>query len=288
MNYFTGKHAAITGAGSGIGRALAQQLNNAGCHLHLSDIDRDGLADTVNSFTNTDATAYSTIVDVSDAGAVARWAQAVNEVTPTLHLLVNNAGVDLMASVVDTTLDDFHWLMNINFWGVVHGCQSFIPALEKAERSHLVNISSVFGLIAVPHQSAYNAAKFAVRGFSESLRQELDLQGSPVKLCCVHPGGIDTNIARRARNVDPNATPESQQEMFAQHVRTSAEDAARKILRAAEKGQRRLLIGSDARVVDWIVRLFPTAYARLFRKATESALTDTRSDPLSDEQPSSS
>ncbi|EAQ97294.1 SDR family NAD(P)-dependent oxidoreductase [Congregibacter litoralis] len=277
MNYFTEKHAAITGAGSGIGRALAQALNAAGCHLHLSDVDDAGLQATVASFTNPNAGTHCTVVDVADAGAVERWAAAVTAITPQLHLLVNNAGVDLMASVAETSLEDFHWLMNINFWGVVHGSQAFLPALEKAERSHLVNISSVFGLIAVPNQSAYNAAKFAVRGFSESLRQELDLAGSPVKLCCVHPGGIDTNIARRARNVDPNATAESQQALFAPHVRTSATEAAQKILRAAEKGQRRLLIGSDARVIDWIVRLFPTAYARLFRDKTNSALAEAHS-----------
>ncbi|MFK8042259.1 SDR family NAD(P)-dependent oxidoreductase [Congregibacter sp.] len=287
MDYFRNKHAAITGAGSGIGRALAQQLNSAGCHLYLADIDEAGLAATTASFTDTTVSCHSTVVDVSNAEAVTNWAAAVTAITPALHLVVNNAGVDLMASVAETSLEDFHWLMNINFWGVVHGCQSFIPALEKAERSHLVNISSVFGLIAVPQQSAYNAAKFAVRGFSESLRQELDLVDSPIKLCCVHPGGIDTNIARRARNADPSATPESQQEMFSQHVRTSAEDAARQILRAAEKGQRRLLIGGDARVIDWIVRLFPTAYARLFRDKTESALTATRSETPTAEQPNS-
>ncbi|EED31421.1 short-chain dehydrogenase/reductase family [gamma proteobacterium NOR5-3] len=264
MNYFSQKHAVITGAGSGIGRALAQQLNASGCHLYLADIDEKGLQTTIDSFSNADASSYATVVDVSDADAMHRWAATVGEKTAALHLVVNNAGVDLMASATQTTLEDFHWLMNINFWGVVHGCNAFVPALEKSARSHLVNISSVFGLVAVPNQSAYNAAKFAVRGYSESLRQELDLANSPIKLCCVHPGGIDTNIARRARNVDPAATPESQQAMFAPHVRTSADEAARRILRAAEKGQRRLLIGSDARFIDWIVRLFPTAYARFF------------------------
>lgn len=272
MTYFKDKHAAITGAGSGIGRALAQQLNAAGCHLYLSDVDQAGLTATIASLGNAQATSHQTVVDVADAAAVKDWAAAISELTSQVHLLVNNAGVDLMATAAQTSLADFHWLMNINFWGVVHGCQAFVPALENAERSHLVNISSVFGLIAVPNQSAYNAAKFAVRGYSESLRQELDLANSPIKLCCVHPGGIDTNIARRARNADPNATAESQQEMFAEHVRTSADEAAAQILRAAIKGKRRLLIGSDARVIDWIVRLFPTAYARLFRDKAASTM----------------
>lgn len=274
MTYFQDKHAAITGAGSGIGRALAQQLNASGCHLYLSDVDQDGLAATIASFDNTQATAHPTVVDVADATAVNAWAAAIGTLTPHLHLVVNNAGVDLMATAAQTSLADFHWLMNINFWGVVHGCQAFVPALERADRSHLVNISSVFGLIAVPNQSAYNAAKFAVRGYSESLRQELDLANSPIKLCCVHPGGIDTNIARRARNADPSATAESQQAMFAEHVRTSADAAAAQILRAAEKRQRRLLIGSDARLIDWVVRLFPTSYARLFRDKAASAMQD--------------
>jgi len=274
MTYFHNKHAAITGAGSGIGRALAQQLNAAGCHLYLSDVDPEGLAATIASFSHGDATAHQTVVDVADADAVKDWAAAISEITSQMHLVVNNAGVDLMASAAQTSLSDFHWLMNINFWGVVHGCQAFIPALERAERSHLVNISSVFGLIAVPNQSAYNAAKFAVRGYSESLRQELDIANSPIKLCCVHPGGIDTNIARRARNADPNATAESQQEMFAEYVRTSADDAAGQILRAAERGKRRLLIGGDARLIDWVVRLLPTAYARLLRDKAASTMAD--------------
>ncbi|WOJ91880.1 SDR family NAD(P)-dependent oxidoreductase [Congregibacter variabilis] len=275
MNYFANKHAVITGAGSGIGRALAQQLNAAGCHLYLSDIDDHGLSATIASLSNTDASSTGSIVDVADADAMNRWAAVVSQTTKELHLVVNNAGVDLMASAQQTTLEDFHWLMNINFWGVVHGCDAFVPALAASAQSHLVNISSVFGLIAVPNQSAYNAAKFAVRGYSESLRQELDLANSPIKLCCVHPGGVDTNIARRARNMDPNATAESQQEMFAPHVRTSADEAARRILRSAKKGQKRLLIGSDARFIDWIVRLFPTAYARFFPSDVTNSVAGT-------------
>jgi short-subunit dehydrogenase len=267
MSYFTGKHAAITGAASGIGRALAQQLNTAGCHLYLSDIDEQGLSATVDSLRNSAARVHSQIVDVARREDIAQWANEVATQAPCLHLLVNNAGVALIANAADTPEEDFHWLMNINFWGVVHGCQIFLPLLERAPRSHLVNISSVFGMIGVPTQSAYNAAKFAVRGYSEALGQELDLAGSPVKLCCVHPGGVDTDIARRARNADPHATAETQQLEFAPHVRTTAEQAAGLILRAAERGQRRLLIGPDARVIDWVLRLFPSAYPRLFRRS---------------------
>jgi short-subunit dehydrogenase len=266
MDYFANKYAAITGAGSGIGRALARQLNAAGCHLFLSDVDATGLAGTVDSLNNSTAKVHSSHVDVASREEVQRWADEISAQASCLHLLVNNAGVALMATAAETREEDFHWLMNINFWGVVHGCQAFLPLLERAPRSHLVNISSVFGMIGVPTQSAYNAAKFAVRGYSEALGQELDIAGSPVKLCCVHPGGIDTNIARRARNADPAATADSQHQQFAPHVRTSADKAAGLILRAAQRGQRRLLIGPDARLIDWVQRLFPVSYARLFRQ----------------------
>jgi NAD(P)-dependent dehydrogenase (short-subunit alcohol dehydrogenase family) len=206
MSYFAGKQAVITGAGSGIGRALAERLNAAGCGLWLSDIDEQGLTDTLERLSDSDAGIHHALIDVADRSAVERWANEVAAGTGAVDLLVNNAGVALIGDARDTAFDDFHWLMNINFWGVVHGCRAFLPLLERAPRSHLVNISSVFGMIGVPTQSAYNAAKFAVRGYSEALRQELALADSPVQLTCVQPGGIDTDIARRARNTDRAAT----------------------------------------------------------------------------------
>jgi NADP-dependent 3-hydroxy acid dehydrogenase YdfG len=205
------------------------------------------------------------VLDVADRAAMEAWAARIEQVTPSVHLLVNNAGVAFIGDAQATDYDDFHWLMNINFWGVVHGCSAFMPLLSRSERSHLVNLSSVFGMIGVPTQSAYNAAKFAVRGYSEALRQELALADSPVSLCCVHPGGIDTNIARSARSADPADTAAARHSAFAPHVRTSAEDAARQILRAAERGKPRLLIGPDARFIDWITRLFPVSYPRFFK-----------------------
>lgn len=266
MSYFSGKRAVVTGAGSGIGRALALQLNAVGCQLWLSDINEASLAETVASLTDPHTPCTATVLDIADHPALQRWAAEVAAATDRIELLVNNAGVALMANAEETRKEDFRWLMEINFWGVVHGCQSFLPLLKQAERSHLVNISSVFGLIGVPTQSAYNAAKFAVRGYSEALRQEMELSGSPVRVCCVHPGGIDTSIARNARNADPAATAETQQAQFAPHARTSPEEAARQLLRAAERGQPRLLIGVDARLIDWISRLFPTGYPRFFRR----------------------
>lgn len=268
MGYFDDKHAVITGAASGIGRALALQLNEQGCTLWLSDVNEAGLAETRALLPRGDGPCDTRIVDVADRNAVEAWAQDIAGRTEAVHLVVNNAGVALMARAQDADYADVHWLMNINFWGVVHGCLAFLPLLERAPMSHLVNISSVFGLIGVPTQSAYNAAKFAVKGYSEALRQELAAAGSPVSLLCVHPGGIDTNIARNARSANPLADADTQQAAFAPHVRTSAEDAARQILRAAQKRHARLLIGPDARIIDWAVRLFPSAYTRLFRGRT--------------------
>jgi len=265
MAYFTGKTAAITGAGSGIGRALAQRLAGDGCALFLSDVDAAGLAQTASSLPE-GARCSTQRVDVARPEQVTRWAAAVARDTDDLDLLVNNAGVGLIGQATETRLEDFHWLMNINFWGVVHGCQAFLPLLERSPRGHLVNISSIFGIIAVPTQAAYNASKFAVKGYTEALRQDLDIAGSRVQVCCVHPGGVGTNIARRARNADPRATAEDQHARFEAFVRTAPEDAAAAILRAAERGQHRLLLGPDARLIDWVQRLFPTRYPALIRR----------------------
>lgn len=266
MSYFSNKQAAVTGAGAGIGRALARHLHAAGAELWLSDVDKAGLGETLRALSGP-ARVHGSHVDVADAAAVNRWRLEISAATSHLDLLVNNAGVGLIGPAQDLTLEDFHWLMDINFWGVIHGCNAFLPLLSGARRGHLVNISSIFGLMGVPSQAAYNAAKFAVRGYTEALRQDLARAGSRVAVCCVHPGGIDTNIAKRARNIDPAVTPQEQQERFSTMVRTSAEDAARQILAAAERGRERLLIGRDARLVDWIVRLFPSCYPRLLRRS---------------------
>jgi len=262
---FNGKCAVITGAGSGIGRALAQALSAQGCTLFISDINEKTLAETQRSLTAPDRS-VAACVDVADRDAVMRWAQDIAGSTAAVDLVVNNAGVALIAQATATSQEDFHWLMNINFWGVVHGCEAFMPLLERAPAGRLVNISSVFGLIGVPTQAAYNAAKFAVRGYSEALRQELELAGSRVRLCCVHPGGIGTNIARSGRNADPAVTPEDQHQAFIQHVRTSADEAARQILKAAARGKPRLLLGPDARFLGLLLRFFPVSYPRFIKQ----------------------
>ncbi|MDZ7784183.1 MAG: SDR family NAD(P)-dependent oxidoreductase [Halioglobus sp.] len=260
MAYTSGKIAAITGAGAGIGRALARQLNREGCELHLSDINAETLSETVASLERTDVPAHQQVLDVADKTAVHGWADAVAARSGHVDIVINNAGVALMSAVEDCDYDNLEWLMGINFWGVVHGTQAFLPLLRRAEQGHIVNMSSIFGLIGVPTQSAYNAAKFAVRGYTEALRQEM--RGTAIHVCCVHPGGIRTGIARTARGGDPSLTPEERGQEFERLARTSPEDAAAKIVRAIEKRKSRLLIGFDARVVDLMARLLPVAYSR--------------------------
>ncbi len=261
MAYTQGKTAVITGAGSGIGRALAQQLNREGCSLYLSDINPETLAETVASLGNKDAAVHHRTMDVADRAAMHAWADEAAARNGHVDIIVNNAGVALMSLVEDGDYDNLEWLMNINFWGVVHGTQAFLPLLRKSEQGHVVNISSVFGIIAVPTQSAYNAAKFAVRGYTEALRHEM--AGSNIHVCCVHPGGIRTNIARSARGGDPAISDEDRGKEFEKMARTTPESAAAQIVRAVEKKKKRLLIGWDARFIDIVQRIFPVNYGRL-------------------------
>lgn len=259
MKGFDGKVAAITGAGSGIGRALAVTLAQRGAHLALSDVDEAGLAATVARCEGSPVKVTSHRVDVADRGAVHAWADQVVEAHGQVHLVVNNAGVALGATVEDMTYEDLEWLMGVNFWGVVHGTKAFLPHLQAAGEGHIVNLSSVFGLLSIPSQSAYNAAKFAVRGFTDALRIELDASRSGVSCTTVHPGGIKTNIARNAR-MDPNAAAmaggvERAHEEFDRVAMTSPEAAARQILRAVERNRRRALVGPDATVLDLVARL---------------------------------
>ena len=269
MSYWEGKRAVITGAGSGIGRALALQLNREGCQLYISDISAGTLAETRSLLPRPDISCDSQILDVADRAAMHAWAERIDGECGSVALLVNNAGVGLGDRVEDMRYEDLDWLMGVNFWGVVQGSMAFLPLLKKSGAGHLVNISSLFGIIAVPTQSAYNAAKFGVRGFTESLRQEM--AGTGVHVCCVHPGGIKTNIARDSRGGD--GTPEERDAKFAKFARTTPESAAAQILRAAQKRKARLLLGADAKIVTLISRLFPVAYARLLRldSLTQSA-----------------
>ena len=267
MKSFRDRVAAITGAGSGIGRALAVELAGRGCNLALSDINEIGLAETAERARAAGVRVTTKRVDVADRAAVYAWADEVARDHGKVNLIFNNAGVALGATVEGARDEDLEWLMDINFWGVVHGTRAFLPHLKAAGEGHVVNISSIFGLIGVPAQSAYNAAKFAVRGFTESLRQELDIMRCGVSSTSVHPGGIKTNIARAART-DPSLAslgldPAGASDRFAENFITTPEAAARTILRAVEKDRRRVLVGPDAHVVDVLQRLLPSLYQRL-------------------------
>jgi butyryl-CoA dehydrogenase len=264
---FDGRVAAITGAGSGIGRALAEELARRGAHLALSDIDEAGLAETVGRCEGRGVKVTSQALDVADRDAVFAWADRVVEDHGGVNFVFNNAGVALGATVEAMSIDDFEWLMNIDFWGVVHGTQAFLPHLKAAGEGHVVNLSSVFGLLSIPSQSAYNAAKFGVRGFTDALRMELEIEGSPVSATTVHPGGIKTNIARNAR-MDPSVaafsgSTDEARSGFDQVAMTSPEKAARQILAAVAQDKRRALIGPDAKVFDLLSRLPAGVYQRL-------------------------
>jgi butyryl-CoA dehydrogenase len=267
MKSFSGKVAAITGAGSGIGRALAQDLARRGAHLALSDIDDVGLAETVALCEGHGVKVTSQRVDVADRDAVYAWADQVVADHGKVNLIFNNAGVALGAAIEAMSYEDFEWLMGINFWGVVHGTKAFLPHLKLAGEGHIVNMSSVFGLMSIPSQSAYNAAKFGVRGFTDALRIELDVARSGVSCTTVHPGGIKTNIARNAR-MDPSVASfggdtDRARNDFDKVAMTSPEKAARQILAAVEKNRRRALIGPDAKVLDFISRLPAGVYQRV-------------------------
>src|SRR5713101_5266315 len=231
MSFLSDGVAVVTGAGSGTGRALAQQLAAAGSALAIADIDDAGLAETTQLLGKKAALVTATVLDVADEAGVSAFAEDVGRRHGRVTLLINNAGVALEGTFEEISLDDFRWLMNINFWGTVYGVKYFLPTLKREKRSHIVDLSSVFGLIAPPGQPAYSASKFAVRGFTECLRHEL--AGTPVRVSCVHPGGIRTEIARRAR-IGAGVARTGCEERIAQfeHLfRTSPEVAAARILR---------------------------------------------------------
>ena len=263
MRDFNDKVVAITGAASGIGRALAIEFAGRGAHLALIDVDDVALAETVGRCEGSGIKVTSQRLDVADRDAVYAWADQVVADHGVANVIVNNAGVALGALVESMSDEDFEWLMDINFWGVVHGTQAFLPHLFASGDGHVVNVSSVFGLISVPSQSAYNAAKFGVRGFTDALRIELDIEGAGVSSTTVHPGGIKTAIAANARMDDSVAgfSGDHARE-FEKLARTTPDEAARQILAAVARNRRRALIGPDAKVFDLVSRLPAGLYQR--------------------------
>jgi short-subunit dehydrogenase len=268
MKSFTDKVAAITGAGSGIGRQLAYHLVAAGAEVALSDVDEAGLRETAARCRELGARKVGEArVDVADRNAVHAWADEVAHAHGRVNLIFNNAGVALASTLEGASYEDFEWIMGINFWGVVHGTKAFLPHLRASGEGHVINTSSVFGLIAVAGNGTYNATKFAVRGFTEALRQELELEGAPVSATSVHPGGIKTNIARAARYSESMSQMigdiEAGRARFEKLFITEAESAAKTILAAVRRNARRVLVGPDARVIDLMQRMLPSAYQRL-------------------------
>ena len=252
--------AIITGAGDGIGRALAQQLNAVGCELWLCDIDSDRLDATVGTLDELKAAVHTHLVDCGNHDAIVDWGRVVAAETSSVDAVFNNAGVAYGAPFAAASEESFQWLMAINYWGVVWSTRVFLPLLQAAPVGHLVNISSIFGMIGVAGQSAYNSAKFAVRGFTEALQAEY--RNSSIKVSCVHPGGVATNIARRARADGEWALSNADERdaQFRQIAKTSPDKAAEIILRRAAAGTPRIFVGWDARIMHWLTKVFPTSY----------------------------
>ncbi len=266
-----GRVAVVTGAGSGIGRSLSRALAERGCHLALCDIDPERLAESARNARIAGVRVSEHPLDVADAAAVAALPAAVLAEHGRTGLLVNNAGVALMGEFRQLSDADFQWLFGINFWGVVNMTRAFLPLLRREPEAHVVNVSSVFGFVAPAGQTAYAASKFAVRGFTDALRHELE--DTAVRVVAVHPGGIRTNIAhgaRRASGVD-EAAQRTAADAFVQAVQTTPEQAAERILRGLERGELRIRIGADARVLDLMARLMPVRYWGWLKRRAKKA-----------------
>jgi len=273
MKSFQGRVGAVTGAGSGIGRAVATELARRGAEVALCDVDEAGLAETAARIQATGTRVSTRPVDVADRRAVEEWADKVAADHGKVNVIVNNAGVALGANVETMSYEDLEWLMGVNFWGVVHGTKAFLPHLRASGEGHIVNVSSVFGLMGIPSQSAYNAAKFAVRGFTEALRIELDADGGEVSCTTIHPGGIKTNIARNGRFDDATIAdlgqdPDRLIELSERAFRTTPEKAAQVILDAVQANKRRAFIGADAQLFKIMAMLPPGVYQNAIRLGT--------------------
>jgi NAD(P)-dependent dehydrogenase (short-subunit alcohol dehydrogenase family) len=272
MRSLDGKVVVITGAGSGIGRELALQAADQGAVLALSDWDEVGLVETSRLVqTRTSAARGREVridkLDVRDRDAMREYAATLRRELGRVNVVVNNAGVALHGDFEEVSYEDFEWVMDVDFWGVVQGTKEFLPHLIESGDGHVVNISSLFGLISMPGQTAYNAAKYGVRGFTEALRQELLLAGHPVNVTCVHPGGIKTAIARNAR-----ATASHDQSEVAKHfdgkLARMTPDRAAEIIWAAVRAEKpRVVVGADAKVIDWFARIVGARYQRVFALA---------------------
>lgn len=265
MKDLTGKVAAVTGAASGIGRMLAKNLAEQGCHVAIADVDEAGLEETSRLIAHTGVRVTTHALDVSDRYQVYRYAEQTADLHGGVNILINNAGVAISETLEDVTYDDFEWLMGINLWGVIYGCKAFLPYLRKEPEANIVNISSVFGIFTYPYNGTYCTAKYAVRGFTETLCQEL--KHTSVRVSCVHPGGIRTNIMRNARFYKtqlPSMTREDAARIFdTVFAFTTADKAARVIIDGIRKDKHRIMVGPDSYVYDWLKRLMPVTFQKL-------------------------
>jgi len=264
MSYFKDKVCVITGAGSGIGRATAIKLAAQGAIVVASDLHKETIGETQKRIEANGNTCVSYIVDVTDRDAVFDLAAQVVKDHGHADLILNNAGIANIASVEELTAETLKLIMDVDFWGVVNGTQAFLPYMRQSNFGHIANVSSIFGWIGVPQQAAYNAAKFAVHGFTEALRQEM--YGTNIKVSCIHPGGVDTQIARNAelpQGQDNDARREEIAQNFKKVVKSTPEKAANTIISGIEKGKARILIGRDAHMVDIVRRIFPVRYGQI-------------------------
>lgn len=273
MKNLANKVVVITGAGSGIGRALAENLAAKGARLALSDVNETGLADTVDLAVKAGSPDVHTArLDVADRSAFASYATEVAAHFGQVNVVINNAGVALAGDVVDLTYDDMEWITGINFWGVVHGTKEFLPHLIASGDGHVVNLSSLFGLMAMPGQSAYNATKFAVRGFTEALREEMLIAGHQVGVTSVHPGGIKTAIARNARVSDKEDKAATAKLFDQKLARMTPERAAEIIVKGITKNQARVLVGIDAHAMHNFQKFTGSRYEDIVAKVSKRVL----------------
>jgi NAD(P)-dependent dehydrogenase (short-subunit alcohol dehydrogenase family) len=263
MNCFEGKVVVITGAGSGIGRALALQLAAAGARLALSDVNRGGLDETMALLpAGGDARAYT--LDVSSREAVFAHAAEVERDFGAAHFVVNNAGATVIGTVAHTSIEEYEWQLGINLWGVLYGTKAFLPLMLRQKEGCIVNISSVFGLVTYPTQSAYNISKFGVRGLTECLWREL--AGTGVRAVCVHPGSIRTAIETSGRRVREAGKEEEAFARLAQKMLvTPPEVCAADIIAGVQRGRKRILTGKSSTTMFWLARLFPNSYPALLK-----------------------
>jgi len=272
MKNLKNKIAGITGAASGIGRALALNLANEGCHLAISDINEAGLKETAEMVRSQSKNVRVTThkVDTAKREQVKQYADDVVKAHGAVHIIINNAGVVVAETLEDLSYEDFEWLMGINLWGVIYGSKEFLPYLKQQDSAHIVNISSVNGIFTNPNNGPYCTAKFAVRGFTETLAQEL--ADTKIKVSCVHPGGIKTNIANNAKFFKSCDTSISKEEAVAIFNRaiagTTADKAAKIIISGIKKDKLRIMVGHDAYVMDWLKRLFPVGFQKLMGRKT--------------------